>query len=62
MFKINKSEKNRQPQVRVVTPLLKSRDQWPAVGVKAHRRLNRELKAMDSSDYGIHYVKFDFFF
>jgi hypothetical protein len=58
MFKINKSEKNRQPQVRVVTPLLKSRDQWPA-GVKAHRRLNRELKAMDSSDYGIHYVKFD---
>jgi hypothetical protein len=61
MFKINKSEKNRQPQVRVVTPLLKSRDQWPA-GVQAHRHLNRELKAMDSSDYGIHYVKFDWIF
>jgi hypothetical protein len=58
MFKNNKSEKNRQTQVREQTPLLKSRDKWPR-GVKSNRQLKQELKAMDSSDYGMHYMEFN---
>ena len=43
------------------TPLLKSRDKWPR-GVKSNRQLNQELKAMDSSDYGMHHMEFDLIF
>ena len=61
MFKNNKTEKKIDKPVRVQTPLLKSRDKWPR-GVKSNRQLNQELKAMDSSDYGMHHMEFNLIF